>query len=166
MGLRETLNDNPRLTTGITAGIIIVVLAFILWPSGGGGGSGPTDLSEAQVWFTNDDGKTWFADSANKVPPFDHKGKPAYRAYVYKCAGKDPFVNHMERYTPAAQKKLQALYDQKKPIHDPIAILQIQQEGMEVKSPGDANWVKMSDPKSEKVLQPKCPGGDMEVINP
>ena len=63
----------------------------------------------SQVFFTDDDGKTWFPDDAKRVPPFDRNGKPAVRAHVYKCGGKT-FVNHMERYTPEAKKKVEAIY--------------------------------------------------------
>ena len=40
MGLRETLNENPRITTGITVAIIVLVLAWILWPRDGAAGGG------------------------------------------------------------------------------------------------------------------------------
>ena len=154
MGIRETLNENPRLTTGVTAGIIGVALIWIIW-SNLGGGAAPTLDGGGQVFFTDDDGKSWFADDAKKIPPFDHNGKPAYRAHVYKCDGKT-FVNHMERYTDAAKKKMEALYAKPESLNDPIAMESIQQTGLEFKAPGTGNWVKMTDPKLGEVLKPKC----------
>ena len=167
MGLRETLNENPRLTTGLTAGMIGVVLLYILWSAFGGGGTARSDIAggKGQIFFTDDDGKTWFPDDAKKVPPFQHNGKEAVRAYVYKCGGKT-FVNHMERYTPVGKKKLEAVYASGKPINDPTVMDSIQATGMEVKSPGDAAWVKATDPKAPSVMQPKCAGGDLEVVTP
>ena len=162
MGLRETLNENPRLTTGLTAGIIVIVLAFILWPSGGGGGGG-AGTRDSEIYFSIDDGKSWFADSARKVPPFQKDGKEAVRARVFKSGGKDA-VNHLERYTPDAAKKLQALYDANKPMNDPTLFEQITQNGLEVKKPGDAKWTKMSDPNVGKIVAPKDPNA--EEVNP
>jgi hypothetical protein len=164
VGLRETLNENPRLTTGVTAGIIVVVLAFILWPSGGGGGGGAAG-GDNQIYFTVDDGKTYFPESAKKVPPFQHQGKEAVRARVYRAGGKE-FVNHLERFTPDAAKKLQELYNSGKPMNDPTVFEAITQKGMEVKNPGSGNWVKTSDPASTKIMQPKSTGQDLEEIFP
>ena len=167
MGLRETLNENPRITTGITVGIIVVVLAWILWPSAGGvGGGGGGVVSEA--FYTIDDGKNYFADDATKIPPFKKDDKDAVRAVVYKCGGKT-FVNHLERYTPDAQQKLTAIYTKGGPeATDPSLLEPIRDSGLEVKSPGDKEWVKVTDPKAQAVLKPKCPGdgADLERVMP
>ena len=167
MGLREQLNENPRITTGITVGIIVVMLAWLLWPSGGGmagGGGGGT-----QLFFTIDDGKTYFPDDAKKLPPFKKDGKDAVRAVVYKCGGKT-FVNHMERYTPEAQKKLEAIYAKgtSAGANDPTFIAPIREGGLEVKAPAGKDWVKLSDPKAQEIMKPKCAGdgSDLVVVQP
>lgn len=36
MGLRDALNRNPAITTGATAGLIVVALIFIFWTTFGG----------------------------------------------------------------------------------------------------------------------------------
>ena len=36
MGIREALNQNPAITTGATAGLIVVALVFIFWTTFGG----------------------------------------------------------------------------------------------------------------------------------
>jgi len=169
MGLRETLNENPRVTTGITVGIIVVVLALILWPRGNGvAGGGPGRPVSSQVFYTNDDGKTWFPDDPKKIPPFKKDDKEAVRALVYKCGGKT-FVNHMERYTPEGQKKLAAIYAKGDAAMNDPAMAEPSNEGtMEVKSPGDKEWVKVTDPRAQAVMKAKCPGdgSDMEVLRP
>jgi hypothetical protein len=168
MGIREQLNENPRITTGITAAIIVIVLAWLLWPRGAGapGGGGGTG-GAGQLFYTTDDGKTWFPDDAQKIPPFKKDGQDAVRAVVYKCGGKT-FVNHMERYTPEGQKQLAAA--QAKSGSDAAAALMtpVAETAMEVKSPGDKEWVKINDPKAPQVLKPKCSGdgSDLEVVRP
>lgn len=168
MGLRETLNENPRITTGITVAIIVVVLAWLLWPRGGGAGTGGGGGGgvATQLFYTTDDGKTWFPDDARKVPPFKKDNKDAVRAVVYKCGGKT-FANHLERYGPEAQKQLEALYA-KDGGSDELAAATIAETGLEVKSPGDKEWVKIMDPRSQAVVKPKCTGdgSDLEVVRP
>src|SRR5205823_10436437 len=106
VGIRETLNQNPNVTTGLTAFIIIVAVAAIVWqisrgnsPAGGNGGE--------RAFFTIDDGKSTFTDDVSKLPPFDYQGRPAYRAYVFVCkGGKIRFVGYLERYTKEAKAKI------------------------------------------------------------
>jgi hypothetical protein len=159
VGIRETLNENPRLTTGITIGIIVVVLGFILWQMHGGSSSTPDGGGRsggAQAYFSDDDGKTYFPDAATKVPPFDHGGKEAVRAHVLKCDGKT-FVNFLERYTPEGKKKMEAMGG-KPPVGDPTAMESVRSAGMEVKRPGDKEWIRANpnDPRYGDVIRWQC----------
>jgi hypothetical protein len=167
VGLRETLNENPRLTTGLTAAMIVLVLGYIVWSFMGGEtrSAGAGASGGRQAYFTDDDGKTYFADDLKKVPPFDHNGKQAVRARVYKANGKE-FVNHLERFTPEAKKKVEAVYNSGKPNNDPTVFESIQQSGMEVKNPGDAKWTKMGDPAALKIIQLKQTSEDVEEASP
>ena len=168
MGIRETLNENPRLTTGITIGIIALVLLVIVYqmfgssgPSGAGGVTG----GGSKLYFSDDDGKTYFADDRNKVPPFDHSGKEACRAHVVKCDGKT-FVNYIERFSPEAKKRMEAV-NAKGPNLDPTVIEEIRYSGLEVKKPGETTWIKMSDPKFTQTIRPKCADpNSAEELNP
>lgn len=159
MGLRETLNKNPAITTGATAAIIIIALIVIIWQLKGDSYSVGENLS----WYTIDDGKTWFADDANKVPPFDKDGKKAYRVYVYKCADGTKFVSHLERYTPEAKKIVEEA-NKKGAAADPSILETVTMNGLEVKNPGNGDdakfWVKQAQYQAYSVITaPKCPNG-------
>lgn len=107
MGLREKMNENPRLTTGVTIGVVVIALILIvyqLWPA-----SPIQPISQA--FYTIDEGKTWFVEDIEKVPPFQHNGKEAVRAHVFVCGESgQKFVGWMEKFTPDAKKKLDDLY--------------------------------------------------------
>lgn len=157
MGLRETLNEKPAIgyAVGVGFALIAVVAAYASLSDGGGGGS-----SSDEAFFTVDDGATWFEDAAHKVPPFDHGGKPAVRAYVFEAGGKK-FVNHLERYTPegkkAAEARAEALKSGKAP---PAFALSPGATIVEIKRPGSKAWVSQSDKaKAGPILQVKAPGG-------
>jgi hypothetical protein len=166
VGIRETLNQNPGITTGATAAIILLALVFIIWQISGG--SGPSVATEA--FYSTDDGKSWFADQADKIPPFDKDGKPAYRVYVYKCKDGKEFVSHLERYTPEAKKKLEE-FRTKGPeaAADPGIMEAIYMGGVEVKDPetGDKNWVKQAQfDAAAKITSPVCPDGTTDTLEP
>jgi hypothetical protein len=164
VGIRETLNQNPNVTTGLTAFIIIVAVAAIVWqisrgnsPVGGNGGE--------RAFFTIDDGKSTFTDDVTKLPPFDYQGKPAYRAYVFACkGGKIRFVGYLERYTKDAKAKIDEARVRKLPM-DPAFAESLNSSGIEVKPPltGDAGWLLRGDPKSAAILTPRCPDGSNDV---
>ncbi len=164
MGIRESLNQNPAVTTGVTIGIIVLALIIILYQAfGGGGPTGGSSGGGGKLFFTDDDGKNYFADDASKIPPFDHGGKTAVRAYVFSCNGKQ-FVSYLERYNADAKKKMEAA---KAAGKDTVAMQSIQMGGMEVKRPGDKDWVSQTDPRAVKVVQPQCPGGgQLELVSP
>ena len=162
MGIRETINEKQGLTTAVTVALILMVVGYIVFTIARGGPGGAGAPVPAQSFYSDDDGVTWFADADSKVPPFDRNGKPAVRARVYKCGGKT-FVNHLERYTPEVKKKLDAARAANPDAAPPEATA-----GIEVKSPGAGDWVKINDPRAGKILAPKCPEGasDLEIVTP
>ncbi|MGN6725541.1 MAG: hypothetical protein ACTHLZ_06460 [Tepidisphaeraceae bacterium] len=170
MGVRENLNRNPALTTGLTLAVIVLSLAFIVYQIAG---NAPQPAPVPQIFFTTDDGKTVFADDYQKIPPFDVDGKQAVRAYVFTCDGhKSQFVAYLERISAEARQKLDAELKQRggsggtEGISPETAFAM--SEGTEVKRPGDADWVKRSDPKGQAIIDVKCPQGtgQLEVVSP
>jgi len=168
MGIRETLNQNPGITTAGTAGIILVALGFIVYQLMGSG----SPKIQTESYYTIDDGKTWFADDINKVAPFIHQGKEAVRIFIFSCdGGKTKFVPYLQKYSDEAKKKLEASREgaNARPNFPPDFVLQeeIQMTGTLVKRPGDDKWVKQMDPASVDVTEIKCPdGGKMENLEP
>lgn len=123
-----------------------------------------------ELYYTTDDGKTWFADKAELQPPFDKDGKEAVRVYIFTCdERKTTFVGYMERLTPEAKKKAEAL--QKKAETDPSAMADLDmllQEGVEVKKPG-GKWVKRNTEAGDKIIMVTCPDGTadkLEIVLP
>lgn len=160
MGIRESMNQNPKIVTGVTVAIIVLALLYIFLSNRSGGISGSGGRVEA--YFSNDDGKNYFADDVRNIAPYQKDGKEAVRAYVFKCPDGKTFVGHLERYTADAKKKLEAAKaasgDASK-MGDPTIMETIQMNGVEVKAPGQPTWFKQSDPRVGAILTPKCPGG-------
>jgi hypothetical protein len=156
------MNENPQIATGITIGLIVLVVGYIIYSTMGRTPSGGPPPVGNRAFYTDDDGAHWFADDATKVPPFDHNGKQAVRAKVYKCDGKT-FVNHMERYTPDAQKRLQQAYARATNSAD---VVPPESTGLEVKAPGGDRWVLATDPAAAQIMAPKCPSGNLELVTP
>ena len=170
MGIREQLNQNPAITTGVTIGVIVIALGFIVWQLFGGAG-GPSAVTE--MYYTVDDGKTYFADDATKVAPFDHEGKEAVRCYVFKCSDGKPFVAYLERMSKDAKTKYEAALAASKNANDNgqsmMEAEMLAAEGMEVKKPGDPKWLVRSMPDADKVTMINCPDGNnaaLEIVLP
>ena len=131
------------------------------WLSGMFGPHRPKPAPVGKMFFTDDDGKTWFVDDATKIPPYtDANGKEAVLVYVYKCGktGK-PFAGYMLKYTPEGQETHGASDEESQRPLDGRATECIPQTL--VKKPGDANWVsRTDDPQAfSKATTPACPDG-------
>jgi hypothetical protein len=170
VGIREQLNQNPAITTGITIGIIVIALGFIVWQIFGGQG-GPSAVTE--MYYTVDDGQTYFSDDATKVAPFDYNGKEAVRAYVFKCADGKEFVAYLERMNKDVKAKYEeALKAQQDPNNNGQAMMDAEMlamEGTEVKKPGDPKWHKRQSAEAEKITMINCPDGNnaaLEIVLP
>jgi hypothetical protein len=163
VGIRQTLNDNPVITSSVTGVIILAAIFFLFRSACSGGGEGFASAPKRQ-YFTIDDGATYFPEDATKVPPFTHQGKPAYRVKVYKCRNGTTYVSHLERYNEADKKRIESAPKPKdpsaSPMFDPLML-----GTMEIKKPGDKEWVTpMAGPeKYAAIMRPRCPDGSFDV---
>ena len=169
MGLRETLNRNPAITTGATIAIIVVALIYISLQMFG---SGRPPIS-TKGYFTTDDGATKFADSLDNLPPYIHNGKQAVRVYVFKCSDGKEFVAYLERYTPEAKKILEKSRETAKANPQDImareaAFSMVVQNGKEAKKALDPGpWIPNRDYiRYSQVVQINCPEGKSDSLEP
>ncbi|HSV16405.1 MAG TPA: hypothetical protein VLI90_19230, partial [Tepidisphaeraceae bacterium] len=105
MGVREELTRRPWIAV-VTVAIGFTIIALNLF-SRGGTNAQPT--APSRVYFSDDDGKTFFADDAALIPPFDHNGHTAVMAMVFKCPGKQPFIGYLLRFNHEGRTALAAL---------------------------------------------------------
>jgi hypothetical protein len=163
MGLRQRLNEDRRVSAGIAAVVVVVAVASIVIQVLAGRRRFPSRLPDA--FFSADDGRTFFAAGSDNVPPFDYKGRPAVRAYVYECDGKR-FVGYLERYTPEAhqvmldERQRLARLEPGKSSPPNGAVIGADISGRELKKPGESGWVKSSDHAgAARVTDVRCPDG-------
>jgi hypothetical protein len=150
VGLRENLNKKPAYAVAITVIVILGALVFIFWQTRP---ETPGEI-ETRVFYTDDDGKTWFPEQANHVPPFNHNGKDAVRCFVYKNNGQ-PFVAYMRKFTKPVAAKIsgnQSMGDAE------LA------NGTLVKRPSDPDWIPSSDPRAAAIMNPKNPKNPGEPL--
>ena len=139
MGVRQFLNKNKPVAYTLVVVLLAGTAALVYWLNGD---AMPSNLQKA--FYSDDDGKNWFVDSISRVPPFDHGGKQAYMAMVYKAGSNPPFVAYLLSFTPEGQKKLQALYALPKSPGTDAQAGQIKDATSLVKKPGSSEWVPMT----------------------
>lgn len=151
MGVRQKLNDLPKVGIVVTAVLVVGVYAVVAWeirgPKFGGHG-------QLRSYYSDDDGKSYFVDDAALMPPFDHGGATAVRCYVFQCGGKI-FVGFLEKFSDEVMAGLN------KPMVRGDKPLDFR-GGTLVKRPGDHDWVKKYSRKGEAIQQVKCPDGSAD----
>jgi hypothetical protein len=163
VGLRETLNENPAITTRVTLVVLLFAIGIIVWQLL------PPPKQIPKDFYTIDDGKTTFVDNAAKYPPFLHDGKPAVRARVFTCDGKVNFVAWLERFSPQARNKLEQAAKAPHDSNSEINTADIESAGLQVKLPGvpDNEWTTQSNlEKYTTITNPKCPDGKDQSPSP
>jgi hypothetical protein len=155
MGIRETLNKNKKVAVAITVSLLALAggLGYYL------NRAGPEEaVAQKTVYFTDDDGKTWFVDEADKLYPFDHNGKTAYRVQLFQCgATGKPEAVYIQRIEEQALKKAEEAKAAGKPRAE---IEMIYESKLLVKKPGGTQWVPVRGPAGEAITAaPKCPAG-------
>jgi len=162
MGLVETIRKKPAV--GATIGSVCLLTALIVLYSTQ---VGPSRFSPPKLfYFSDDDGKTFFADDANKVPPFDKDGKQAVLAHVYKNSAGTMFVGYLERAPNDQAKQLieqtrAEMADNAKagnPAPDPEKLRALSQS-VEVKKPGGSKWVSATSAEAASIYALKDTDG-------
>lgn len=140
MGIREAANRRPGVVAGIAIVAIIGALCM-LWYSFGG----KRAYNRTTAYFSDDDGASFYKDSADLVVPYTKDGKEVVRAGVMYCPDKGKYVAFLQRYTPAAREALLDAEQAKKegrPPKNPGMVAMAKQIGLEFKKPGAGNpWV-------------------------
>jgi hypothetical protein len=155
VGIRETLNKNPSITTGVTIGIILIALIFIVYSAFFSGPGRPRIVTKA--YYTVDDGQSYFVDDINKVVPFDHDGSPAVMCMVFSCdGGSTKFVGYLEKYPPKVAKMLNDAQSNSNGPDKESLMMQYEGE-MLVKKPGSGDWVNQM--QHPEITDVKCPDG-------
>lgn len=119
----------------------------------------PKAITEA--FYSTNDGKSWFIDDNDKMPPFDQNGQPAFRAFVFKASDGTQYVGYLERYTDWAKARLAELKSQPNP--NPQAIMGVSQAGLQIKKPGDAKWVQQNSQAAADIMSASAPDGSVGI---
>jgi len=158
MNVRETLNKQGPLAKGAIIGVLVLLIAVTLWDSL----KSAKPNSATQAYYTTDDGQTTFVDDFFRPYPFDHDGKPAFRAYMFQTGKGKQYVGYLERYTDEGLKELapvlvqEATPDQRRDLIQPI-----HGRYTEVKKPNDPNakWYRSGSGQGASIENAPSPDG-------
>lgn len=153
-GVRDSIRKHSTATIATMAIVAAAALFFTLRNASSSTSSVTTVMNK--VYCTTDDGATTFVAPMSQVPPFDHEGKIAVRAWVYSCdGGKTKFVGYLERFTPQAKKRIESS------TQAPGTGGSVGPGDSEVKKPGAGNpWVSEANfAAAAKVMEVKPPPG-------
>jgi len=156
MGVRQSINQHPALGAAGGAILLVVAIGAMIYANR------PTPIKATRAYYSDDDGNTYFVDSSDRIYPFDHNGKPAYRAFVYQCGNAKPFVSYLARYSDSARAKIAALSAKANDPEAAGAIAQAKNNGIELKKPGQTKWVPELSPEGGQIaMHPHCPDGSV-----
>jgi hypothetical protein len=147
VGLREQINENPRVTVGVIGAVVALLILFAYWEFAGGH---PRAVGPPKQYYSSDDGKTWFSDDPDKVTPFDHGGALAVSCFIFKCPGSEPFAGYLQTFDRQTHDALL------NPAGTPPGT---SYSGILVKKPGDKVWVPINTTKGQGITNVQCPDG-------
>jgi hypothetical protein len=143
MSLREWIDKHPK-PVSVAVAVVIAGSMFVVFRELNPGRGFKTP---EKGYFTTDDGATYFPDSLAKLPPFDHDGKEAVRAFVVSSdGGAHQWVAYLGKYAPKEREAIES-GDSK-----------ADRRNMLVKAPGSQEWIPLSSPDFVKIIAPAPPG--------
>jgi hypothetical protein len=177
LGIRQAMNEHQVASASIAGLIIVGILAFLVMRGCSSETDSISDAAPTKAFFSTDDGKTYFVDDANRIPPFTvdkagdpNHGKVAWGARVVRCGNAAPIVHALEKYADPDKQKLEALVKQHGDRATALAKGYMDGAAVMLKKPGtgDKGWVKLDANNMtafNAIARPKCPdGGHPEVL--
>jgi hypothetical protein len=161
----------------VLTGILVCASLFYLFHRYAGHGDSANVKPPTKCYYCDEDGTHVFIDDATNVPPFDHNGKIAVRAVIFKCIDsrgtvtKPPFVQRIERYTGKAKTKIEERLKENANMaivvqHQFDVIPKEPGEGLQVKKPGDKEWVTINNLEEwGKVMNQQFPEGVLRPVS-
>jgi hypothetical protein len=134
--------------------VVVVVAALGLLGYQLFGGKQTVDAPNTKTaFYTEDDGKNFFADQANKMVPFTHNGKQAYRADVFEGSDGRKFVGLIYRHTDSGRKEIESYFATNPKDPDGLARRTMERGRMQVKPAGanDKAWQLNDDVTMERL---------------
>ena len=155
-GLREQLNRKPIPTSVAVVVICGVVVTLAVMSQ-----CDRTQrfANDSSVFLTADDGAHF---SEGRLERLRDSGSSEVRAHVFRCGQGHEFVGYLSRLTPQLLAGGSGLLP-------PETLAKPMPGMMEVKRPGDSNWVRGASPESTAILQVKCPqdgSSEVEEVEP
>jgi hypothetical protein len=151
MGVREAINQKQTLAAILATAFVLVSVGFVAWYLAAPSMSSGTKPG-SKAFFTDDDGKTFYVDSADNIPPYQHNGKQAYGCTVFTTdGGKTKTVGWLMRYRDEGKARIQEMRGSKGMASGPSPT-----QWLEYKKPGapETAWVKASSPAGMEIQRP------------
>lgn len=144
MSLREKLNANPAIVGVVVAVLVVIVLAYTFWPTGGSGGGSTGTV------FISEDGSTFRPGDPKEVYERGPNGEPKMLVYVVEVDGEQQAA-YFERLDPKALDALQAVPDDGT-IENGMRRQDIDAVGRQVRAAG-GEWVMANRPEARPIMQ-------------
>jgi hypothetical protein len=126
---------------GVAIALLSIAAVAIGFQMSGGreSGAGPVATS---AFYTDDNGKTFFKDDVDKLPPFSHNGKQAYRCDVFEDGRGKQFVGLVYRYTESGRREMEGYLPNASKDPDGSPRRAIEERGHQVKpvAASDRAW--------------------------
>lgn len=166
-GVVESVRRNSKV--GVIAGSSMIAVGVLAIAVQFFGTRTSARFRGADAFFSIDEGKTFFVDSASQIPPFEHGGQQAVRAYVYSYGNGKQYVAYLERYTPAGRAIMQQIEQQSQSRAPDGRLVARSATEREVKRPGEANWhnAEKDQAYAHALLDPRAPDGSIpDLVQP
>jgi hypothetical protein len=157
VGVREKLNEKPNLGIGVTVAIMVLAVACIGYEVHNI--RDPAPAPPTVGYFTDDEGSTYFTAPVTSLPPFDHNGKQAVAAVVFKCKHGDPFVGYLQRFTDAGKKEFET-------PGPPGQAPDRSQVLVSAPHMGEKGWTPIFSGAATAIMHVKCPDGSSDIPEP
>lgn len=161
---RDSTPDNAPRTRSILAALPVAISVPQNTKATKTMTSSPDQQKAQRCFFTADDGRTWFAGSADSIPQCEIGGRLAVRAFVFASPNNPsaPFVAYLMEYDRAAKDALQqAKAEGRSPTPEEQKAIS---QGTLVKRPGDRKWIPLSE--AADITTVHTPGGQPVLIVP